>query len=658
MADKLRMASADIVDENIEFIASRWPNAVMEVEIDGKLSRRVDFDVLKQELSKELISDKQERYTMTWPDKKNSTLLANSSVALALRPLADKSIDFANTENVFIEGDNLDAMKLLRETYLNKIRMIYIDPPYNTGKDFLYKDDFTSDADTFLQNSLQKDSEGNRLVSNSEVNGRYHTDWLNMIYPRLKIAKDLLTDDGVIFISIDENEFANLKKVCDEVFGEENLLTIQNIQVRYASKSLNERSDFQECIEYVYVYAKNHLKFSANKPFEDYNVSVFNKKIIEKSVPEPIVVGNKKVWIFHEGEYEIKDTTDFWNGLKGTWASGSVVKGNASGKYFETYLKPRKSIDGLKTLYKVEGIGEDGLGYRYFTGPQKEDATQGLFYSGIPIERIKEIKEGSAKKYKPISNFYDYAGDFGNIRLEGGVPFNSGKKPIKMLKQFINYLPGNDFLVLDFFAGSASTAHAVMSANMEDNGKRKFIMVQLPETCDETSDAFKNGYKYITDLSEDRIRKSSNQLKAESPLLANSIDLGMRVFKVDSSNMKDVYYNPSLASQSLLEQEVDNVKDDRTPLDLLFQVMLDMGIELSAHIDEKEVNGKKFYVVNDSDLVACFDEDVNDDIVKAIAEIKPIYAVFRDSSFKNDSSNINCEQLFKVISPATEIKVI
>jgi len=658
MADKLRMASADIVDENIEFIASRWPNAVMEVEINGKLSRRVDFDVLKQELSKELISDKQERYTMTWPDKKNSTLLANSSVALALRPLADKSIEFANTENVFIEGDNLDAMKLLRETYLNKIRMIYIDPPYNTGKDFLYKDDFTSDADAFLQNSLQKDSEGNRLVSNSEVNGRYHTDWLNMIYPRLKIAKDLLTDDGVIFISIDENEFANLKKVCDEVFGEENLLTIQNIQVRYASKSLNERRDFQECLEYVFVYAKNHFLFTANRPFDEYDLSSFKFVITENTAGEKRTIDGRDCYVFRKGEWNISETKGMIGSLKETWVTGSIYSGTGHGKIYQKFVEPFMKEDGCGALYKVIGLGEDGLGYRYFSGPQKEGATKGKMFTGVPTERIKEIQNGSALKYKPIPNFYDFAGDFGNIRLEGGVPFNSGKKPIKMLKQFINYLPGNDFIILDFFAGSASTAHAVMSANMEDNGKRKFIMVQLPETCDETSDAFKNGYKYITDLSEDRIRKSSNQLKTESPLLANSIDLGMRVFKVDSSNMKDVYYNPSLASQSLLEQEIDNVKDDRTPLDLLFQVMLEMGIELSAHIDEKEVNGKKFYVVNDSDLVACFDEDINDDIVKAIAEIKPIYAVFRDSSFKNDSSNINCEQLFKVISPATEIKVI
>ena len=362
--------------------------------------------------------------------------------------------------NFLIEGDNLASLTLLEKTHKGKIDFIYIDPPYNTGKeDFIYNDKYVDDEDSFR-----------------------HSKWSSFMKKRLVKAQQLLADDGVIFISIDDNEYAPLKLLCDDIFGVQNCLSIHHIQVRYANKSLNEKKDFQEVCEYVLIYAKNILNFHANKPYEEYDLNAFCYQIKEIGACEEDIIGGKNVKIFKKGTYEIiKHNEGNVNLLKATWASGSVVKGNASGKYFETHLKPRKSVDGLGTLYKVDGIGEDGLGYRYFTGPLKESATQGLFYSGVPLVRLEEIAKGEARKYRPISNFYDFSPDFGNIRHEGGVGFNSGKKPTKMLKQFLNYHKRKDITVLDFFAGSASTGHAVIALNNEDGGNRKFIMCTSPE---------------------------------------------------------------------------------------------------------------------------------------------------------------------------------
>ena len=661
MAEKLEMMSEDIIQDNIEYIASKFPNALKETKDEnGKLVKRIDFDVLKQELSNVVIDDKKERYQMTWPDKKKSILLANSRINGTLRPVKEKSVDFDNTQNLYIEGDNLDVLKLLRETYLGKVKMIYIDPPYNTGNDFVYNDDFAQSSDEYLNNSGQFDDQGNRMVTNSESNGRFHTDWLNMMYPRLKVARDLLTDDGVIFISIDDNEVDNLRKICDEVFGDENRLSSQHIQVRYGQKSLNEKKEFQELIETVFIYCKSKVDIKdINRPHEDYDLSSFNSEFEEIGPFVEEIIGGKKVHIFKDGTYKlIKHSEGKIGYLKGTWASGSVVKGNASGKYFENFLKPRKNIDGLRTLYKVYGIGEDGLGYRYFTGPQKEEATQGLFYSGVPLVRVEEIKNGSSVKYKPILNFYDFSGDFGNIKNEGGIGFNSGKKPIKMLEQFMNYFSSNDCIVMDFFSGSASTAHAVMDLNLKDSGHRKFIMVQIPENCEGNSEAQKINAKTICDIGEERIRRAGKKIKEENPMFAGDLDTGFRVLKLDSSNMNDVYYNPNAMTQSLLDEIVDNIKPDRTPLDLLFQVMLELGIELSAKITEKEINGKKYYQVNENDIVACFDDNLDNDLLTKIAKLQPLYAVFKDSSFATDSVGINNEQIFKTYSPGTKIKVL
>ena len=372
----------------------------------------------------------------------------------------DLFIDNGGQINFLIEGDNLASLKLLEKTHKGKIDLIYIDPPYNTGKeDFIYNDKYVDTDDTFK-----------------------HSKWSSFMQKRLLISNKLLAKDGLIFISIDDNEYAPLKLICDSIFGEQNLLSIHHIQVRYGNKNLNEKKDFQEVCEYVLIYAKNVHYFHANKPYEEYDLDKFCYEIIEINKGTEEIIGDKKVKIFPKGTYEIKKyKTGSTKLLKATWASGSVVKGNASGKYFETHLKPRKNIDGLGTLYKVEGIGDDGIGYRYFTGPQKENATQGLFYSGVPLSRLTEIANGEARKYRPIQNFYDFSADFGNIRHEGGVGFNSGKKPTKMLKQFINYHIRKDITILDFFAGSASTGHAVLDLNDEDGGNRSFIMCTSPE---------------------------------------------------------------------------------------------------------------------------------------------------------------------------------
>ena len=651
--DKLQMQSKNLVDENIEFIAKRFPNCVTEaLDEEGKLTKLVDFDMLKQELSTCLIDTKNDRYVLTWPDKKKSIIEANSPIRKTLRPRKDESIEFNNTKNIYIKGDNIDGLKLIRETYLNKVKMIYIDPPYNTGNDTLpYPDNFHISTNDYLNNSEQI-MNGIKMVTNPSDNGRYHTDWLNVLYPRLKLAKDLLTDDGVIFISIDDNEAGNMKSICDEIFGSYNYLETFFIQVRYGEKSLNEKDNFQKLIEQVFIYAKDKTKFIPQKPFEEYDLSNFCWHINELASGQEMVLGGKKVWLFKPGEYEIKQVPASIDELKETWASGSVLKGNTSGKFFDKQLSSRVDSDGYGCLYKVEGIGEDGIGYRYFTGPKKVGATKGKFYSGVPLERREELKTGTSRKYKPIINYYDYAGDFGNISHEGKVTFRGGKKPIKMLMDFIKIanLKNND-IVLDFFSGSASTAHAVLQYNIENGTNISYILMQIPEQFDENSDYSRLGFNNICELGLQRLKNIYDDNKDKG-------DLGVRVFDITDTNMKDIYYAPNKTTQDLLTQFEDNIKEDRTPEDLLFQVMLDMGVMLSSEIKTLEINGKKVFNVNDGDLVCCFDKDLNDDVVTAIAKMQPLYAVFRDASMSTDSVAVNFDQIFETYSPTTTRKII
>ena len=660
--EKLKMHSINKIEENIKKIGELFPNCITEKKSSGGgIEHCIDFDALRQELSDSLVEGNEERYQFTWPDKKKSILLANAPINKTLRPCREESIDFDNTENLYIEGDNLEVLKLLQETYLGKIKMIYIDPPYNTGSDQLsYDDDFALTDKEYMQLGGYFDDDGNRIYSgkfrdNPISNGRFHTDWINMMYPRLRLAKDLLTEDGVIFISIDDNEAGNMKNICDEIFGPSNYIETFYVQVRFSSKSLNEKDNFQKLIEQVFIYSKNKSLFEPSKPYTDYDLSKFCWKVIEKSKGQEMVLGGKKVFLFKPGEYSIERIPHSIDGLKETWASGSVLKGNASGKYFDKQLSSRIIDDGYGCLYKVEGIGEDGIGYRYFTGPKKEGATKGKFYSGVPLIRREEIKTGECRKYKPIINYYDYSGDFGNIRHEGGVTFRGGKKPVKMLKHFMEIANLHDGdIVLDFFSGSASTAHAVLDYCSTEKSKINYIMVQANVGFLANSDYNRQGFKTICDLAKTRLNNLYSQYSSEH----KDIDIGFRVLKCDSSNMKDVYYNPSEYEQSLLSTLEDNIKEDRTPEDLLFQVMLDLGVLLSSKIEETTIAGKKVFNVEDNYLIACFDNNVTEDVVTEIAKQKPYYFVMRDSSMANDSVATNFEQIFATYSPDTIRKVL
>ncbi|MCL2012721.1 MAG: site-specific DNA-methyltransferase [Cystobacterineae bacterium] len=666
--DKLLLHTPSLTERNYATLKALFPHALTEtLDENGLLVRAIDADVLQQEINTHVVSGKEERYQLSWPDKKKAILLANTPICATLRPCREESVDFDNTENLYIEGDNLDVLKLLREAYWGRVKMVYIDPPYNTGHDFIYSDKWKVAKDKWQKKSGEHDEDGNRMLQNPSNNGRFHTDWLNMLYPRLKIARELLTEDGVIFISIDDNEVENLKKICNEIFGEENLVDVFYIQVRFANKSLNEKDDFQKLIEQVLVYAKNKWQFKPQKPFEEYNINKFCHEIIELEEGKKLRLGSKEVTLFKPGQYKILRHPEGRVGwLKDTWASGSVLKGNTSGKFFDRFLSPRKEMDGLGCLYKVAGIGEDGLGYRYFRGPKKESASKGQFYSGIPLDRLEELKSGHARKYKPIVNFYDLSGDFGNIRHEGGVDFRSGKKPTKMIREFLHISNTDSHaVVLDFFSGSATTAHAVMQLNAEDGGKRKFIMVQLPERCAQGSEAATAGYKNICEMGKERIRRAGEKIKADNAHKPGieALDTGFRVLKLDSSNMKELYYRPEdmVDEGGTLHMDldglVDTLKEGRSPEDLLFQVMLDLGILLSNPIEQRKTNGKTIFSVADNHLMACF-EPLSDEMLTEIAQSKPHYAIFRDSSFSGDFALVNLEQIFRTYSPSTHLKLL
>lgn len=606
--DKLRMMSMDNVQMNVEKIQKLFPNAVTEVLRDGKPTLAIDFDVLKQELSSELIDDKEERYQMTWPDKKKSVLLANTPISATLRPCKEESVDFAHTQNLYIEGDNLDVLKLLQETYLGKIKMIYIDPPYNTGNDFVYNDDFRVESEEWSEMSGDYDEQGNRLVQNTESNGRFHTDWLNMIYPRLKVAKDLLSDDGAICISIDDNEQANMVKICNEVFGEENKvgeLVVIRAEGGGMAKQIIKGHD------YLFVYAKN--------------ISTF----IPLGRPKDI-----------RGKIIEKDGEKFW--IQEDWLRKEF------GKYGNCYYEEILEYKGQKTFDEVNlGIKKGN----YILLPK----SNGMHIVG----KLRNIKEDASKFYSILKHLSaNGIKDLSDIELE---KYFSYPKPISLVKELVLgmtiFTATKGDIVLDFFSGSATTAHAVMQLNAEDGGNRKFIMVQLPEKCDEKSEAFKAGYGNICEIGKERIRRAGKKIKDENPS-TTGLDVGFRVLKLDSSNMKDVYYKPEDYSQGFLESLENNIKADRTPIDLLFQVMLDLGKPLSAKIEEREIAGKRIFVVDDNDLIACFDSNVTEDVVKTIAQLKPLYAVFRDSGLSSDSVGANFDQIFATYSPNTTRKVL
>ena len=647
MVDKLNMKSIDITQENIEKIRGLFPNAVTEIKNNGKVELAVDFDVLKQELSDSLIEAGQERYQMTWPDKKKSVLLANSAISATLRPCREESVDFDTTQNLYIEGDNLDVLKLLRETYLGKVKMIYIDPPYNTGNDFVYDDDFAQSADDYKGNSGQYDEQGNRLVKNLDSNGRFHTDWLNMIYPRLKLARDLLSDDGAIFIHIDENEVYTLNFICEEVFGSCNELgTI--IWDKRNPKGEVVGVAYQH--ESILIYCKNKEGF-ARTPF--IKEKEHAQEMIEKVQSLIKKYGGVNETVREEYKKWIKEKKSI---LSGGESAYTLIDDN--GKIYQPVSmaapdKPEtRSHRPLLHPITHKPCPVPVKGWRFTDDKLDELLRVGKIEFGIDESvqpRQKYFLEDNMTE--AVSSLLYYGGSDDAM----GLPFDN-PKPIYVAKRLIKSICKQNTIILDFFSGSATTAHAVMQLNAEDGGNRKFIMVQLPEKCDEKSEAYKAGYKTICEIGKERIRRAGKKIKEETG--KTDLDTGFRVLKLDSSNMQDVFYNPAAMTQDLLATTIDNVKPDRTPMDLLFQVMLELGVQLSAKIEEKEICGKKYYVVNENEIIACFDDNLNNDVITEIAKQQPLYAVFKDKSFATDSVGINNEQLFKTYSPTTDVKVI
>lgn len=641
--DKLTMMSKDNVQANIEKIKALFPNAVTEVIRDGKPTLAVDFDVLKQEMSSILIDDKEERYQFTWPDKKKSILLANSPISATLRPCKEESVDFDNTENLYIEGDNLDVLKLLQETYLGKVKMIYIDPPYNTGNDFVYNDDFAESSEEYLANSGQYDEQGNRLVANTESNGRFHTDWLNMIYPRLKIAKDLLTDDGVIFISIDDNEIHNLRKICDELFNESNLIA----EFAVASNSTKNNSKYVSVShEYILCYAKNKLSLIDEWKVKKNNVDEYLSRAMalvraglsQEEIHQELLALVKYPRFYDLDHYTYADE----KGIYQTDNPGGVSNGNtASIVYHPITKKPCPIPNG---------------GWRYKESEIERLVKENLFAFGedeTAIPRVKRYLGDYIYQVPKSVLFFDSQSSTKWLK-SNHIPFDFSKA-IELMKYILSIGP-KDSIVLDFFSGSATTAHALMQLNAEDEGTRKFILVQLPEKCDVKSEAFKAGFNTIPEMARKRIILAGKKIKEENP--NTNFDTGFRVLKLDSSNMKDVFYRPSELTLDLLAGLESNIKEDRTPFDLLFQVMLELGKPLSAKIEEKVIAGKNVYVVDENDLIACFDENITEEVVKTIAQMKPLYAVFRDNSFANDTVATNFDQIFATYSPNTTRKVL
>lgn len=681
--DKLKMQTANKADENFRKLAAMFPNAVTEtINENGEVVRAIDKDVLMQEIACTVVDGNEERYQFTWPDKKKSVLLANAPINKTLRPCREESVDFDTTENLYIEGDNLEVLKLLQETYLGKIKMIYIDPPYNTGNDFVYEDDFAQSTDEYLANSGQYDEDGNRLFANTENNGRFHTDWLNMLYPRLRLSKDLLTVDGVILVSIDNNEVVNLRKMLDEVFGSDNCMGI--IANTNNPKGRSDDKYIATAHEYLLVYAKDvsKVEWYGFEPTEEitkrYNKVDLDGKWyreidLRKTGENDLREDRPNLFYFF---YYSEDTGDFYPDRADYIKNGYIQ------------IKPQRED------------GKEG-NWRWGIDTAKKQITN-LVPKFMPSRKVwgvmqKDYLEGRAL-VKPTSSwtFKDVNSERGTeefIELGFDKRIFPKPKPLGTIKRCLKLATSGEGIILDFFSGSATTAHAVMQLNAEDGGHRKFIMVQLPEVTDEKSEAYKAGYKTICEIGKERIRRAGQKIQEERlEAIALSkhewdqttfyvehkeecdrlghlpdeyfakehppIDTGFRVLKCDTSNMKEVYYNPAEYEASLFSSLEDNIKEDRTPEDLLFQVMLDLGVLLSSKIEETTIAGKKVFNVEDNYLIACFDSDVTEETITAIAKQKPYYFVMRDSSMASDSVATNFDQIFATYSPDTVRKVL
>jgi adenine-specific DNA-methyltransferase len=619
--DKLKMHSPDLTEQNIARLAELFPNCFTEAEDkDGKPNWAIDFDQLRQELSGTVVDGPRERYHLDWPGKKQALLAANAPVAKTLRPCREESVNFDATKNVFIEGDNLDALKLLQETYLNKIKMIYIDPPYNTGRDFVYSDAFAETSDSYLARSNQTDSSGNRLVANSDANGRFHSDWLSMLYSRLRLSRNLLRDNGVIFVSIDDNEVANLMHICDEIFGEQNCLGT----IVWKKKTNGNNMGFIPPVhDYIVCYART----------------------ASEDCLRGFALGDE----FIESKYSNPDDDS-----RGPWTT-SDLSANHKGPHFpianpntgEVYTPP----EGRYWVFNAEEVDRRIADGRIIFGKTG---------NGRPVQK-KFLSDRDSLR-KKAESWWDKHGMNADGTKELGALLKpkifDHSKPSITLRHLCDMSTQGDDIVLDFFAGSGTMAHAVLDQNSSDGERRRFILVQIAESCQEDSEAYKAGFRTISDLAKERIRRVGSAITQGGKTIRHPVDTGFRVLKLDTSNMKDVYYAPDSVKQGDLPFQVENIKEDRTPEDLLFQVLLDWGVDLSLPISEETVEDKTVFFVDGNALAACFDKDISEELVKTLAARKPLRAVFRDSGYGNDSVKINVEQIFKLISPSTEVKSI
>lgn len=629
--DKLKMHSSNLTEANIAKLAELFPNCITEArDAKGKLKQTVDFDLLRQELSSSIVEGPQERYQLNWPGKREALLTANAPIAKTLRPCREDSVNFETTQNLFIEGDNLEALKLLQEVYLNKVSLIYIDPPYNTGGDFIYEDDFAEDVDTYLYRSNQRSEIGDRMIANPESNGRIHSDWLSMIYSRLRLARSLLRDDGLIFISIDDNEQANLQKVCDEIFGESNFRG--KVSRATGTPSGQGHGILVNEVDFILIYSKSEEATLYGLPFTADDQKIYDQ---QDKFGRYLTRTLRKTG----GEDRREDRPTMYYGVE--------------------------APDGEK----VFPIGPGGYESRWRCGPKSYEELK----SNNLIE-WKQVVESGVQVWKPYQKFYlegrlkqpsnlwqNIEGNKkASIDIKGlfGAKVFDTPKPLELIKRCISIGMQSDGIVVDFFAGSATTAHAVMALNAEDQGTRRYVMIQLPEACPEDSEAYKNGYSKISDIGKERIRRAGTKIKAANAMTVPGLDTGFRTLKVDTSNMKEVYYNPDAVSQDLLSDQVDNIREDRTAEDLLFQVLLDWGVDLALPISQQSIFGKTVFFVDGNTLVACFDTGIDEDFVKQLAGHQPLRVVFRDSGFASDSVKINVEQVFKLLSPATEIKTL
>ena len=626
--NKLKMQSPDGIASNIEKIARLFPNCVTEhLDKAGKPELAIDFEKLQAELSNDMIAEGEERYQFTWPNKRAANRLANTPTTMTLRPCREESVDFDHTKNLYIEGDNLEILKVLRETYLGKVKMMYIDPPYNTGNDFVYNDDFAQGKDEFEQQSGLFDNEGNqtidRMQRNTESNGRFHTDWLNMMYPRLKVARDLLTEDGVIFISIDDGEVDNLKKICNEIFGEDNFLECLIWKKRATPP--NDRN-IGRIHEFILTYTKN--------------------------------IKSVQLGLLPRDEASVARYSNPDNDSRGPWVASDLSANGKGGRIAQSCVYPVTNPANGEQYWPTEGgcwrfnkekmeawIKEGRIAFRENTGAPYlkrylSEVRQGLTLPTIMTEfGFSQTSAAEVDRLFQKKGVFEYA------------------KPTTLINPLIRVgASSKDALILDFFSGSATTADAIMQLNAEDGGNRRFIMVQLPESCSEKTEAYKSGYKNVCEIGKERIRRAGKKIKEESGAAGQNLDIGFRVLKLDTSNMEDVYYTPRDFNLQTLFNE--NVKPDRSNEDLLFQVMLDLGVELSAKIEARQIAGKTVHFVDDHYLVACFDSDVNDSAIKEIAKLHPVYFVMRDSSAASDNVIDNFEQIFKHYSPDTTCKII